>query len=247
MYYLYVKTHNKTGLKYLGQTHRDPYTYLGSGTRWLNHIRKHGNDISTYILLETECKTKLKVAGLQYSELFNVVADYSWANIVEEKGTGGDTSHSINFIKSLKTKNYDYKKDPEYRKKVSEATKLAWETKFADPKFNMEEYKQMCSKRSKDMWATKIITEQDRKRKSQQQTDYVNTPGVKEALSKKAKENWVKKSKTYEVTFPSGRIEIIKCLRGWCNDNNYPYYKLYNTIKNNKPSRDGWQVRIIKE
>jgi 5-methylcytosine-specific restriction endonuclease McrA len=42
MIYLYVKTHNKTGLKYLGKTEQDPFVYLGSGKRWLNHLNKHG-------------------------------------------------------------------------------------------------------------------------------------------------------------------------------------------------------------
>ena len=43
MYYLYVKTHKVTGLKYLGQTSKDPFKYNGSGTRWTNHIKKYGN------------------------------------------------------------------------------------------------------------------------------------------------------------------------------------------------------------
>ena len=28
-------------------------------------------------------------------------------------------------------------------------------------------------------------------------------------------------------------------------DNNLPYTKLYNTMRYNKPSRDGWMVKII--
>ena len=52
--YLYLKTHAKTGLKYLGKTITDPYTYLGSGKRWRRHLAKHGNDIITEVLLETE-------------------------------------------------------------------------------------------------------------------------------------------------------------------------------------------------
>jgi hypothetical protein len=41
IYYLYVKTHNITGLKYLGYTSRkNPHKYTGSGTRWLNQYAK---------------------------------------------------------------------------------------------------------------------------------------------------------------------------------------------------------------
>ena len=51
MYYLLLKTHNKTGLKYLCQTKRkDPIKYPGSGTRWLRHLNKHGFDLTTKIL-----------------------------------------------------------------------------------------------------------------------------------------------------------------------------------------------------
>ncbi len=54
--YLYKKTHNITGLQYLGKTTKDPYKYKGSGTRWLNHLNIHGFDITTEIL--KECKSK---------------------------------------------------------------------------------------------------------------------------------------------------------------------------------------------
>jgi len=50
IYYLYIKTHNITGLKYLGYTKRkDPYKYKGSGDYWTKHINKHGYDVTTEI------------------------------------------------------------------------------------------------------------------------------------------------------------------------------------------------------
>lgn len=73
MYYLYVKTHNITGLKYLGQTKQNPFKYKGSGTYWLRHIKKYGNDISTEILLETENFEELSKQGKQHSLKLNVV------------------------------------------------------------------------------------------------------------------------------------------------------------------------------
>ena len=45
--YLYIKTHNITGLKYFGKTTGDPYTYFGSGTKWLNHLNVYGKDVTT--------------------------------------------------------------------------------------------------------------------------------------------------------------------------------------------------------
>ncbi len=46
--YLYIKTHNKTGMKYFGKTvSEDPEKYSGSGVYWKRHIEKHGNDVTT--------------------------------------------------------------------------------------------------------------------------------------------------------------------------------------------------------
>lgn len=54
VYHLYVKTHRTTGLRYLGYTKKpDPFSYLGSGKRWTAHLRKHGPDHDTEILVTT--------------------------------------------------------------------------------------------------------------------------------------------------------------------------------------------------
>ena len=92
-YYLYVKTHNKTGLKYLGQTtQQHPHKYRGSGTRWIHHLRKHGYDYSTEILKECVDKHELRTWGLYYSNLWNVVKDQNWANLKPEEADGGQQS-----------------------------------------------------------------------------------------------------------------------------------------------------------
>jgi hypothetical protein len=89
-YYLYVKTHINTGLKYLGQTiKQDPHKYTGSGKRWLNHLNKHGYNYNTEILAECKSKEELRIKGEYYSILWNVVNDDNWANIKMESGTGG--------------------------------------------------------------------------------------------------------------------------------------------------------------
>jgi hypothetical protein len=96
-YYLYIKTHTITGLKYLGQTTQDPFKYKGSGVRWLHHINKHGYNVDTNILLETTDKEELANSGIYYSELWNVVRSNDWANIMIENASGGDTiTHNPN-------------------------------------------------------------------------------------------------------------------------------------------------------
>lgn len=95
MIYLYVKTHRKTGLKYLGKTSReDPYTYPGSGKRWRAHLDKHGYDFDTEILLESNDPVKIKNAGLEYSKMWNIVESVEWANLKPESGDGGTFSHT---------------------------------------------------------------------------------------------------------------------------------------------------------
>lgn len=90
MYYIYIKTHNKTGLKYLGHTRsKDPFRYKGSGSYWVNHIKKHGNDVSTNILRECESLEEVREWGLYYSNMWNVVSSDEWANLIPEAGEGG--------------------------------------------------------------------------------------------------------------------------------------------------------------
>lgn len=89
MFYLYVKTHHKTGLKYLGQTSQNPYTYHGSGTYWRLHLQKYGYDYDTEVLHECQDKAELKEHGLYYSELWNIVESNEWANLKAEEGDGG--------------------------------------------------------------------------------------------------------------------------------------------------------------
>lgn len=80
-----------TGLMYLCKTsgNKNPYLYTGSGVRWLNHIKKHNSYIMTCIIGKYNSKNELIKAGLYYSNLFDVVNDYNWANLTEEKGDGG--------------------------------------------------------------------------------------------------------------------------------------------------------------
>jgi len=89
MIYLYLKTHNVTGKKYLGKTAQDPHTYKGSGVYWKNHIRKHGNDVTTEVLRICKSNDEVKEWGLYYSELFSVVESNDFANLMEENGIGG--------------------------------------------------------------------------------------------------------------------------------------------------------------
>jgi len=133
--YLYKKTHNKTGLQYLGKTKRNPFEYKGSGIVWSRHITQHGYDVTTEILRECQTNEEIKDWGLYYSRLWNVVESKEWANLKEECGDGGDMGSeevyqrhkiSINRPESKKRKSENLKKTlslPEIREKRSRISK----------------------------------------------------------------------------------------------------------------------------
>lgn len=94
--YLYVKTHNQTGLKYLGQTSAiDPHKYPGSGVYWKCHLKKYGYDYRTEILKECQTKEEIKEYGTYYSNLWNIVESDEWANLKVEQGDGGRQSQEV--------------------------------------------------------------------------------------------------------------------------------------------------------
>ena len=134
MYYLMIKTHNITGLKYLCQTKRkDPIKYLGSGVKWRSHLNKHGKDISTEILGSYENKEDLISAGIYYSKLWDVVNSNSWANLKLEEGDGGDTSHTSGWKTGMKnrrsysgTSNPNYGKSGSWKNKVGPVKGMSW-------------------------------------------------------------------------------------------------------------------------
>lgn len=97
MFYLYLKTHNITGLKYLGYTKNDPQKYRGSGQYWSKHIQKHGNDITTEVLFESNNIDDISIMGKHYSEIWNIVDNPEFANLCEEDGNKLYGKANINF------------------------------------------------------------------------------------------------------------------------------------------------------
>lgn len=96
IYYLYIKTHNITGLKYLGYTtSKNPHAYTGSGKYWRLHLIKHGFDYSTQILHKCISKAAIKVWGLFYSKLWSVSDSKKWANLMDEAGDGGRQNSEV--------------------------------------------------------------------------------------------------------------------------------------------------------
>ena len=85
MYYLYIKTHRVTGLKYFGfTTKNNVHKYKGSGKHWLRHIKKHGYDVDTEIVGVFENIDDGEIFALKFSEENNIVESKEWANLQKE-------------------------------------------------------------------------------------------------------------------------------------------------------------------
>jgi len=201
IYTLYLKEHAVTGLKYLGYTKNDITKYNGSGKYWLRHLKSHGHEHTTKILLQTPDKEELKQMGRYYSSLWDVVnakdemGNKIWANLRIEEGDGGA----------------GYTFSEEDRKKVSDKSKIAWansesrEKRIASIKesLNKPEVKAKISETSKrtladpttkaklkasskKTWSDPLL----REKQSILQTEVQNREEVKEKKRKASIKNW---------------------------------------------------------
>ena len=89
--WLYIKQHNKTGLKYFGKTSgKNPKKYKGSGIRWNKHLKKYGNDVSTIWCELFINKEELIEFAINFSINNNIVNSKEWANLKIENGLDGN-------------------------------------------------------------------------------------------------------------------------------------------------------------
>jgi hypothetical protein len=130
--YLYVKTHNVTGLKYLGKTTKNPFEYKGSGLYWKRHITEHGDNVSTEIIGAFDNKDDLAFAGRFWSYQWDIVKSEQWANLRTEEGDGGAWNKGVPC-------------SDEHRKKISVGNKGKRRTEeqrknYRKPKSNTSNY-----------------------------------------------------------------------------------------------------------
>lgn len=120
--YLYIKEHSITGLKYLGKTMANPYSYSGSGKYWKLHIKKYGSQYVKTIWVSEPFidESKLVEFATFMSEELDIVKSDKWANLQEENGIDGAP---IGFNHSNKTKMKMVESHKGVRNKISDEAK----------------------------------------------------------------------------------------------------------------------------
>lgn len=170
-FYLYIKTHNVTGLKYFGKTTKDPYKYHGSGHYWKRHLRKYGNDINTEIYGIYDDLSSLSEASIKFSIENNIVESNEWANLIIETGSGAPagsdhpqygmkhTKESLNKMSNHMNKVWA---DTESRESRIENMKLSWtderrqeQTDRLKEEYWTDERKETHSKHMKQLHASR--------------------------------------------------------------------------------------------
>jgi len=120
--WLYLKQHNKTGLKYFGKTIRNPDEYLGSGIYWTNHLALHGDDVSTIWKQLFTTKKEINEFALKYSRDNNVVESKEYANLKPEDGLmGGDTGLTAEGLEKIRLSSKSRKHSEETKQRIKEA------------------------------------------------------------------------------------------------------------------------------
>lgn len=151
--YLYVKTHNKTGLKYFGKTtKKDPHKYTGSGIYWKKHLKKYGVDYTTDIIAMFHDETLCQEFALNFSKQNDIVNSNNWANLQEENGLdGAPIGHN------------GHKFTKEQLQKISEASKQRWK----DPN-----YREMVKKKQSESWTQQRKESQINRLKGKKRPDH---------------------------------------------------------------------------
>lgn len=210
MFYLYIKTHNKTKMKYLGKTSsKNPYSYRGSGKYWKNHIKKHGYDVTTTILLCSKCEKEISETGLFFSNLFNVANSKEWANLKEEKGDGG--WDFVNSDKNIRIKIHESKKEKygdDYMKNLRSESANIKRIDTCMERYGVyntilsEEVRNKQRTTLKENYGVVVPSHseeiKERTKQTMMQKYGVENPGQMESTKKRVSESWKEKRKNPE-------------------------------------------------
>lgn len=138
--YLYVKRCPHCGLMYFGMTVRNPFIYMGSGIKWINHLKHYGVKPQTIEVWGFDTRADARAFALAYSNQQEIVQSSQWANLTEENVFG---EYHTSYVKT-----------PEHRANLSKAVRAA----YAAGKYE-------GLKRKRPIWTEEMRAERSRKYK----------------------------------------------------------------------------------
>jgi NUMOD3 motif len=167
--WLYIKQHNRTGLKYFGKTVQDPYKYKGSGVRWLRHLSKHGDEVSTIWSQLFTDKESLTLFALEFSQKNNIVESKDWANLRPEDGLmGGDTGITLQGRQTLSEKSASRQHSKDTKEKIRQ--KRALQVIPLGRKLSEESKEKIRQKRALQVMPKgRVVSEETKKKISESQ------------------------------------------------------------------------------
>jgi len=252
--YLYVKTHNVTGLKYFGKTTSNRKRYRGSGHYWVRHINKHGYDVTTEILGYFTDQDECVKFATDFSIANNIVDSNDWANERIENGLdGGDTTSSkseedISIIVAKRKEAMEQKSQDELadiNRKNSEGVKQYIQE---NPELRKESAKKILEKRraNGNPWHS-ATTKENISKNNKSGTDEVRRKLREANLGKKNPEHSKrmaqktgllnKNTRLFQLITPTDiQVELIGVakVREYCKDNNLAFDQLFRHLNNGK-------------
>lgn len=252
--YLYVKTHNITGLKYFGKTTSNRKRYKGSGHYWVRHIKKHGYNVTTEILGYFTDQDECVKFATEFSITNNIVESKEWANERIENGIdGGDTvsqkdKHSKKLIVEKRRTTMKSKSIEELEKIRLKNSRGVRKYINENPEARQISAKKIVEKRRSNglPWHSEETIQKIK------QNNKASTPEVRQKLreanlGKKNPEHSQrmklktgldnKNTRLFEVTTSEGKIQtIIGCgkLREFCSTNLIAYEQFIKHINKGK-------------
>jgi hypothetical protein len=223
---LMIKRHTKTGLRYFCKTPRKNYLkYLGSGSRWTQHIKKHGIEyvVTDWVSEPFNDPNDIKEFAVLFSEFFDIVNSNDWANLKIEDGLeGGMSSQTAKEMwqkPGVKERRSAIQKEVQNRDGVKAAKRKNTKDSWIDEKIRVSRIKKIKEKRALQVMGPSPLkgktlddihganAEEVREKISKSLKESANTPEEKERRKHKMLELWS------DETFKQNRSQSIKS--GW--------------------------------
>lgn len=216
-------------------------------------LKKYGIDNFEFIILaETDNLFELNNLEIEFISKLNTLKPNGYN--ITEGGTGVNTYRNLDserleeiIKKSSEKRKENYILNPDRKRRRIEISKEFWNTIVQDEAI-FNRYKEKISQGLKNTWKDKILTDEDRLRYStgQKKRFSIETAEEKEIRIKHAK-TVSGVAKKWKLTFPDGRIEIVKSIYDFCKQNNLPYYIIYGCYRSKKVSKHGWNLEEFND